>query len=200
MSLRVNRFNVVGRSLPGVDSRDKLTGTASYTIDLKLPDMLHGKILRSPHAHAKIRAIDVSAALAIPGVVAVATGADLDGLDPTYGMYIRDQPVLARGKVRYVGDPVAAVAASSEAIAYRALGEIRVDYEPLPSLMTMAAALAPEAPPLFDTRHDAELSHAGPGVSWLQEPAPNILFEYCHRVGDADDALKRCAHVFEDRL
>jgi CO/xanthine dehydrogenase Mo-binding subunit len=200
MNPRVNRFNVVGRSLPGVDSRAKLTGAANYTIDLKLPDMLHGKILRSPHAHAKIRAIDVGAALAIPGVVAVATGADLDGLDPTYGMYIRDQPVLARGKVRYVGDPVAAVAASSEAIAYRALSEIRVDYEPLPSLMTMEAALAPDAPPLFDTRHDAELSHAGPGVSWLQEPAPNILFEYCHRVGDADDALERCAHVFEDRL
>src|SRR5258708_10825974 len=77
---------------------------------------------------------------------------------------------------------------------------MRCGCEPLRSLMTMEAALAPDAPPLFDARHDAELSHAGPGVSWLQEPAPNILFEYCHRVGDAEDWLKRCAHVFEDPL
>jgi CO/xanthine dehydrogenase Mo-binding subunit len=200
MTLQANRFAVVGTSLPGVDSRAKLTGEASFTGDLALPDMLHGKILRSPHAHARIRAIDVSAALSIPGVVAIATGADLVDLDPTYGQYIRDQDVLARGKVRYVGDPVAAVAASSEAIAYRALREIRVDYEPLPALMTMAAALAADAPPLFDSLHEAELSHAGAGVSWRQEPAPNILFDYCHRTGDVDEAFDRCAHVFEDRL
>src|SRR3979490_3322543 len=115
MTLQANRFAVVGTSLPGGDSRAKLTGEASFTGDLELPDMLHGKILRSPHAHARIRAIDVAAALSIPGVVAVVTGTDLDGLDPTYGMFIRDQPVLARGKVRYAGDSVAAVAATSEA-------------------------------------------------------------------------------------
>ena len=73
MSRQANRFAVVGTSLPGVDSRAKLTGAASFTGDIALPDMLHGKILRSPHAHARIRAIDVSAALAIPGVAALAT-------------------------------------------------------------------------------------------------------------------------------
>jgi CO/xanthine dehydrogenase Mo-binding subunit len=200
VSLPVNRFAVVGTSLPGVDSRAKLTGAASFTGDLALPDMLHGKILRSPHAHATIRAIDVSAALSIPGVAVVATGADLDGLDPSYGQYIRDQDVLARGKVRYVGDPVAAVAAASEAIAYQALRAIRVEYDPLPGLMTMAAALAPDAPPLFDGAHAAELSPPGLGVTWRQEPAPNILFEYCHRTGNVEEALGRCAHVFEDRF
>ncbi len=201
MSLRANRFAVIGRSLPGVDSHAKLTGAACFTSDIKLPGMLHGKILRSPHAHARIRAIDARAALSMPGVAAVATGSDLDGLDPHYGMFIRDQPVLALGKVRFVGDAVAAVAASSEAIAYRALGEIRVDYEPLPSLMTTAAALSPAAPQLFDVRHEAELAPPGPGVSWRREPGSNILFEYCHNVGNnIVDGFDVCAHVFEDRF
>jgi CO/xanthine dehydrogenase Mo-binding subunit len=195
-----NRFSVVGRSLPGVDSRAKLTGAARFTGDLRLPGMLHGKILRSPHAHARIHAVDIDAAMTIPGVVAVATGADLNGLDPHYGMFIRDQPVLARGKVRFIGDPVAAVAAADETIAYRALHAIRVDYEPLASVMTIDAALAPGAPPLFDTRHAASLPPPGPGVSWVQEPRPNILFEYTHQIGTDAAVLDRCAHVFEDRF
>src|SRR4051812_10513504 len=114
MTIRPNELAHVGRSIPGVDSRAKLTGAAVYASDLALDGMLHGKILRSPHPHARIRSIDAIAALAMPGVVAVVTGADLAGLDPTYGMFIRDQPVLAIDKVRYAGEPVVAIAATDE--------------------------------------------------------------------------------------
>ena len=116
-----------------LDGRDKVTGAARYTFDVTLPGMVHAKVLRSPHPHARIVAIDASRAEALPGVVAVVTGADAIKLpDPYYGVAIRDQPVLAIDKVRYVGDMVAAVAAFDEETAYRALALIDVHYDLLP--------------------------------------------------------------------
>src|SRR5258705_5122130 len=121
----------VKRSAIRLDGLEKVTGTAQYTMDLELPGMLHAKVLRSPHAHARIRSIDARRAAALPGVVCIVSGADAAELsDPTYGVGIRDQPVIAIDKVRYVGDMVAAVAARDEATALRALELIDVEYEP----------------------------------------------------------------------
>jgi CO/xanthine dehydrogenase Mo-binding subunit len=197
MTIRVNTLAHVGQSIPGVDSRDKLTGGAVYTTDLAFPGMLHGKILRSTQPHARIRSIDVSAAVSMDGVVAVVTGADLAGLDPYYGMFIRDQTVLATDKVRYVGEPVVAVAALNEALAYRAIESIRIEYEPLPALMTTEEALAPDAAALFAGLHAHALPPAPPNSTYLQEPSPNVLFEYRYGYGDTDELLRQSAHVFE---
>ncbi len=129
-----------------MDGVDKVTGRAKYTGDVVLPGMLEGRILRSPLPHARIRAIDTSRAEALDGVRAVVTASDLSGLDPFYN----GRPVVALEKVRYVGEPVAAVAAEDEHTAEAALALIDVDYEELPSALGMAAALAPGAPLIHD--------------------------------------------------
>src|SRR5579863_3363085 len=97
-------MNEVGRNLPRLDARDKLTGRATYIADLYRPDMLHAAILQSPHAHARIVSYDVSVAAALPGVVCVLTGADVP--DGKFGPFIKDECVLAKGKVRFVGEAV----------------------------------------------------------------------------------------------
>ena len=200
MTARANELLHVGSSIPGVDSRDKITGAAVYASDLAMDGMLHAKILRSPYAHARIGSIDTTRALAVEGVVAVATGADLAGLDPFYGAFILDQPVLAIDKVRFAGEPVAAVAAADEAQAYRALERIRVEYEELPPLTTIEQALAAGAPALFDRTHASTLTAAPPNSRFVREPEPNVLFEYHYATGDAEALLGQCAHVFEDRF
>jgi CO/xanthine dehydrogenase Mo-binding subunit len=200
MTARANELLHVGTSLPGVDSRDKITGAAVYASDLVLDGMLHAKILRSPLAHARIRSIDTAPALAVDGVVAAATGADLAGLDPFYGAFILDQPVLAIDKVRFAGEPVAAIAAADETQAYRALERIKVDYEELPALTTIEQSLAEGAPALFNRTHASTLTAAPPNSRFIQEPDPNVLFEYHYATGDAEALLQRCAHVFEDRF
>src|SRR6185369_12786095 len=125
----------------------KVTGVFPYAGDLSLPGMLHARTLRSPHARARIRSIDTSCALRIPGVAAVVTGADVPGV-ATFGLIGLDQPVFAATEVRYAGEPVAAVAARDARIARRALGAIQVDYEPLAPVVDVEAAIAPGAEPL----------------------------------------------------
>ena len=143
-----------GASRPTEDRRldgpAKVRGEPVYTADLTHPGMLYGRILRSPHAHARIRGIDTAAAEAHPGVVAVLTAADLQDISPYYGPLVKDIPVLATDKVRYEGDLVAAVAAETLEAATAALALIRVEYEPLPPLRTMDEALEPDAPPLHE--------------------------------------------------
>jgi CO/xanthine dehydrogenase Mo-binding subunit len=136
--------DAVGADVPQVDGREKLDGSAQYIADLYRPGMLHGAILQSPHAHARIRGYDVKAALALPGVRAVVTGDDVPD-NQHMGAFIKDEPALAKGKVRYAGEIVAAVAADTEAIARAATRLIRVDYEPLPAVLDPAEALAPGA-------------------------------------------------------
>ncbi len=184
-----------------LDGPDKVTGAARYTFDVELPGMLHAKLLRSPHAHARIVSIDAARALALPGVTCVVTGADAKKLpDPTYGVFVRDQPVLPWDKVRYVGDMVAAVVAVDEPTAYRALGLIDVVYEPLPALMTIEDALAPGAPLLFEDPQPGIPVPVGAGSTSVKEPRPNVLYEYGYRNGDADAVLARSDHVFTDRF
>jgi len=136
---------LIGSSPPRLDAWEKATGQIQYTGDMTMTGMLHGKILWSPHPHALIKRIDTSAALAMPGVHAVLTHKDVAGPN-LYGVAVLDQRVLAQGKVRSVGDAVALVAAESEEQAEAAIERIVVDYEPLPGVFTIEAALAPNAP------------------------------------------------------
>ncbi|HEV7390418.1 MAG TPA: molybdopterin cofactor-binding domain-containing protein, partial [Burkholderiales bacterium] len=182
-----------------LDGLEKVTGTAEYTFDLDMPGLLHAKVLRSPHPHARIRRIHTSRAEALPGVACVVTGADLATLaDATYGVGIRDQPVIAIDKVRYVGDMVAAVAAHDERTALRALELIHVDYEILPPLMTIADALSDGAPLLFDEPQAGNVLPVGTGAVSLKEPRPNVLYEFGYRRGDVVAALVKADHVFTD--
>ena len=184
-----------------LDGPDKVTGAARYTFDVSLPGMLHAKVLRSPHPHARIRSIDTGRAEGLPGVAAVVTGIDAVGLpDPYYGVAIRDQPVVAIDKVRYVGDMVAAVAAVDEEIAYRALALIEVHYDPLPAVTAIDQALAEGAPLLFDTPAAGEPIKLGDGLVSLKEPRPNVLCEFGYTHGEADAVLAASDHVFEDRF
>lgn len=135
------KFTIVGAPLPKIDAYGKVTGRTLYADDLMLPRMLVGRLLRSPHPHARILAIDAGRARALPGVLAVITGADLPqkfGILPSS----QDEYALAVDRVRYVGDPVAAVAATDPDIAEEALRLIDVVYEPLPALMSIEEALA----------------------------------------------------------
>ncbi|HEX3954749.1 MAG TPA: xanthine dehydrogenase family protein molybdopterin-binding subunit, partial [Stellaceae bacterium] len=119
---------------------------------------------------------------------------------PYYGVAIRDQPIVAFEKVRYVGDTVAAVAAIDEETAYRALALIDVQYEPLAAVTTIEEALAEGAPPLFDEPVGGGPIRVGEGVVSLKEPRPNVLTEFGYRNGDADAVLAASDHVFEDRF
>ena len=170
-------FQHVGRDVPRVDGVDKVTGRARYTGDIVLPGMLEGRILRSPLPHARIRGIDTTRAVALRGVHAVVTAGDLEGLDP----YYNGRPVVAMEKVRYVGEPVAAVAAEDEHTAEAALALIEVDYQELPSALGTDAALATGAPLVHD---DA------PG---------NVCAHERVEQGNVEEGLAAADRVFEGR-
>ena len=142
------QLKYVGRSVVRVDGVEKVTGKAKFVGDITVPGMLYGKILRSSYPHARIRTIDASDAEALPGVIAVLTAADLGDLNLIYN----GRPVIATDKVRYVGEPVAAVAAVDLATAEEALGLIQVDYEELPVVTGIAAAIAKDAPLVHDDK------------------------------------------------
>src|SRR5687768_1869674 len=135
-------FTVVGQPLPKIDAWGKVTGETRYADDLVMPRMAYAKLLRSPHAHAVIRSIDTARARALPGVLAVITGADLPPVKFGILPVSQDEEALCREKVRMVGDAVAAVAAVDEETAERACELIAVDYEPLRPLMSIEESLA----------------------------------------------------------
>jgi len=135
---------IVGNPTPRVEGIEKVTGKAVYAADVTLPDMLWGRVLRSPIAHGRIKRIDVTQALQLPGVRAVITGKDVAGL--RIGRRIYDMPILAEGIVRFIGEKVAAVAAESEEMAEQALQLIEVEYEELEPLLDPLEALKPSAP------------------------------------------------------
>ncbi len=173
-------YNIVGKSVPRIDARPKVTGEAVFTADLKLPRMLTAKVLRSPYPHARILSIDTSAAVRLRGVHAVITGADTAGEKWGVFRYTRDQTLICTKKVRYVGDEVAAVAAVDEDTALEALSLIQVDYEELPAVFDCFSALDPSAP----------LIH--------EDKPRNINVAVKIDVGDVDAALARSALVRED--
>ncbi len=153
-------FSVVGKRLPRFDAFEKATGAAKYTVDIKLPGMLIGRVLRSPHPHANILNIDTSKAEKLPGVIAVITGKDapqtrysrskgsVTMVNPE--KLIEDEMVF-NDKARLIGDPVAAVAAINERIADEALGLIEVEYEVLPAVFDSVEAMKPGAPKIHDS-------------------------------------------------
>ncbi len=150
-------FHVIGKPNRKVDALDKATGAAIYTDDIALPGMLHAKTLRSPHPHARIRSIDASAALALPGVLALITGRDLP---IKYGVipWTQDENALALDKVRFIGDPVAAVAALDEDTANAALKLIRVEYELLHAYFDPRESLVRHDPPIHEGRKEGNVS------------------------------------------
>jgi CO/xanthine dehydrogenase Mo-binding subunit len=177
------RLVEVGASVPRKDGHEKLSGQAQYVGDMEVAGMLHGKVLRSPLAHARIRAIDATRALEMEGVVAVLTGADLDDIDPYYGHAIKDRPIVALDRVRFAGEPVAAVAATEEAIAEAGARAIEVEYEELGVLGTLEEALAPEAPRLHERRPQIGLFH---GLGDLGDQSGNICYEHVITAGDLE--------------
>jgi len=137
-------YAIIGKRMPRVDSRTKVMGKAKYTADLKLPGMLVGKILRSPLAHARILSIDTARAESLPGVKAVVTGKDTEGVKWGVFAYTRDQQFIQTEKVRYIGDEVAGVAAVDEETALKALDLIDVEYEELPAVFDPMEAMVSE--------------------------------------------------------
>ncbi|TAL68132.1 MAG: 2Fe-2S iron-sulfur cluster binding domain-containing protein [Bacteroidetes bacterium] len=151
-------LSVVGKRLPKKDAPNKATGRAIYTDDIVLPDMLYGKLLYSPYPHAKILSVDTSKAEALQGVKTVLTGKDVT--DITWGTSPPryDENVLAKDKVRYVGDVVAAVAAIDEETCYKALELIKVEYEQLPAVFDPLEAMKDGAPRLFDDKYENNIN------------------------------------------
>jgi CO/xanthine dehydrogenase Mo-binding subunit len=135
-----------------------VSGRLKYAGDMTMPGMLHVQVLRSPHAHARIVSIDTSAAEVMEGVAGVITSADVPGEDG-FGVFVNDQPIMARDKVRYVGEAVAAVAAEDPLTAKRALSSINVVYEPLPAVFDPDEALSAGAPVLHDYAPDNVTKH-----------------------------------------
>jgi 4-hydroxybenzoyl-CoA reductase subunit alpha len=145
--MRSSGYQLVGKPVPQIASREKVTGKALYTDDIRLPNSLHIKILRSPHASAKIRSIDITRAKELQGVRGIVTGKDFRH---TFGVLpiSKDEPAIAKDRVRYIGEPVAAVAAESEAIASLAVSLIDIDYETTEACFDMKKALETTPAPI----------------------------------------------------
>lgn len=175
-------FKVIGTRPARPDGVDKVTGRALFGADIQLPGLLHGKVLRSPHAHARIVRLDTSRAARLPGVKAIITGADLPDVENkiqevgegAIGLKYLSANILARDKVLYHGHPVAAVAATSVHIAEEALALIEVEYELLPPVLDVDAAMAPGAPILLDDLRTNELGRKGAEPTNIAE---HIRFE-----------------------
>jgi CO/xanthine dehydrogenase Mo-binding subunit len=190
-------YRVVGKAEARSDGVEKVTGKALYTVDVELPNMVHGKVLRSPYAHARLARVDASAAEKLPGVFAVITRDDQRRLG-MFGAAYKDQTIVAVDKVRYAGDPVAAVAAVDEATAEQALSLIEVEYEDLPAVTSLDEALAPGAPLV----HEAAAS--GGELMGQHYEAPkefsgtNLCYRFSYAKGDVEEGFKKADHVFED--
>lgn len=186
----------VGRSVPRLEARQKVTGRADYVHNLAVPGMLNIKVFRSTIAHGRILSIDTAAAAALEGVHAVVTGEDIRRIvpDPYYGPAFHDQPVLALDKVRYVGEPVAAVLAEDPYIAGEAVGLISAEYEELEPVFDEVEAMTSKA-----VVHDV-LRPAGtfPDLKHLVgRRDTNVALDYQLRRGDADAAFAAADRVFD---
>jgi len=173
-------YAIIGKRMPRVDSRAKVMGKAKFTADLKLPGMLVGKVLRSPMAHARILSIDTTKAESLPGVKAVVTGKDTEGVKWGVFAYTRDQQFIQTEKVRYIGDEVAGVAAVDEETALKALDLIDVEYEELPAVFEPMEAMA----------SDAELVH---------DDFPNNINVHVNiDTGNVDENFAKAHYIRED--
>lgn len=192
-------FSIVGRSVPRIDALDKVTGAAKFAIDqgIGLPGLLYGKILMSTVPHAEIVRIDTSKAERVPGVKAVLTGKDVP--EHRTGVCINDRHVLARQRVRFVGDPVAVVAANSVEAAEEAVELINVEYEELPSVFDAEEAMEADCPTIL---HPELRNYTRPMYDYLARdcPGPNVHTHHKIRRGNVDEAFKRADIIVENRF
>jgi CO/xanthine dehydrogenase Mo-binding subunit len=184
----------IGRSERRKDAAEKIRGRAQFSGDINVPRMLHGKVLRAGVPHARIASIDTSAAEEMRGVVAVLVGPDLADFDPYWGHAIKDRPVLAMDRVRFQGEPLAAVAAEDEATAEAAIHEIVVEYEDRPVLGTIADAIADDAPLIHDGELRPGLFH---GLGKLPEREGNVCYRYRLDAGSVELAEAEAALTVE---
>jgi len=189
--------SVVGKSVFRLDALDKVTGRAKYCEDLKIPGMLYGKVLRSPYAHAKIISIDASRAENMSGVRAVITGRDVP--EKRYGPSVFDQHILARKVVRYVGDPVAAVAADSIEVAERALDLITVEYEELSAIFDIEEAWK-KNPSVIVHRDLPEYELGKFPPPRLVPDRPNVCNLRMLRHGDVERGFKEADLIVENKF
>ncbi len=182
----------VGKSIPRLDGLEKVTGRAVYSVDLALPGMLHGDILRSPLPHARILEVDLSEARKVPGIKVAISGRDFPFM---FGGMIKDQPFLAIDRVRYIGEPVAAVAGESELACQEALTKIRVRYEELPAVFDPRDALAEGAPLLHEGQEN--YTRFGPFES---VPGTNICSTSTYALGNVLAGFDAADEIFTDEF
>jgi CO/xanthine dehydrogenase Mo-binding subunit len=186
----------VGRGIPRLEARAKVTGRAEYTHHLRLPGMLYGKVFRSTVPHGRIKRIDTGAAKALEGVHGVYTGADIRKVipEPYYGPAFHDQPILALDKVRHVGEPVAAVLAEDPHVAEAGVQLIEAEYEELPAVYDEVEAMTSKAivhEVLKPAGTFADLKHLAGKTN------TNVALDFHLQFGDADKAFADADHVFE---
>ncbi|WP_243638653.1 xanthine dehydrogenase family protein molybdopterin-binding subunit [Lucifera butyrica] len=183
----------MGKDISRIESNDKITGNAKYNADYTAPNLLYSKIVTSPYAHAEIISIDTGDAAKAPGVQAVLTGEYFTGL---YGQILGDRPVLAAGKVRYYGEPVALVVAYSELEAIQAALRIKVEYRPLTVVNSLAAALKPDTPLIHENL--GFYSHVVPEV--YPEPGSNIAHRVKIRKGNMEQGWAKSEVIVEGQV
>jgi CO/xanthine dehydrogenase Mo-binding subunit len=188
-------FRVIGTPVERVDGPEMLSGQALYGPDMKMPGMLWGKILRSPIPHGKILRVDIEKAKKHPGVKAVIFSKDVPSR--RYGYAIEDEHIFAVDEVRYVGQPVAAVAAVDEDTAEEALSLVEVDYEDLPAVFDAEDALRDDAPLVHEglDQYNARSVYL---ASWHPVKGTNIIHRASNQRGDVEAALQKADYVFED--
>lgn len=182
----------VGKPVPRVDALDKVTGQAVYCGDIELPGMLFGATLRSPLPHGRIVALDTSKAMTVKGIKAVVTGKDFPYI---FGTMIKDQPFLALERVRYIGEPVAAVAASSEAAAQEAVEKIQVTYAELPAVFDPLEAILEGAPVIHE-----KMEEYGGATFYNCVPGTNICTVRKYSCGNVSAGFSDSDEVFEDEF
>ncbi|HET9884769.1 MAG TPA: xanthine dehydrogenase family protein molybdopterin-binding subunit [Candidatus Binatia bacterium] len=190
----------IGKSARRLDYESKISGRAMYLADMHMAGMCHGKILRSPLPHARIKGIDISKALKVTGVVTIITRDDIlhdQGIEPYYGPVFKDQTIVAVDKVRHVGDPVAAVAAATVDAAEEALRLIEVDYEELPAVLDVHEALKSRAVLVHDS-----IRLPTSGFADLAEIKPvqgtNVCTHFKLNRGDVEKGFAEADRIFED--
>ena len=191
-------LTVVGTNAHRVDAIEKVSGKAIYTSDIQLPGMAHARILRSPVAHARLVKVDASKAKEFPGVIATLTRDDIQGFNFKYGATYKDQSIVAVDKVRYVGDPVAAVLADTPDIAEQALELIEVEYDELQKVTNIEEATAPDAIQV----HEGGVARAELRGSTYGAPdrfnGTNICYYLTFGREAVDKGFAQAEHIFED--
>jgi carbon-monoxide dehydrogenase large subunit len=185
-----SEFSPVGENVSRIDALEKVTGEACFADDFQFgPGLLYGRIVRSPHPHARIKKLDASKALTLPGVKAIVTGIDCRD---RIGLYLKDRYIFCRDRVRYVGDPVAGIVATSEEIAEEAVKLVEVEYELLESVLDPVQGAQPDAPLLHPDLGDYPVANF-----IFPQPGTNISNHFKIRKGDIEAAWSQCDVIVE---